>query len=117
MTEDDWPSQSYRDFVVHKFESELARNPQPAPGATARQMEEYVFQKCVSKDEYLRTIQKVINAINCNAKAGIPSVLHPSHISSAGSNGGNEQSPSSQRAATLGQKRPSSRRYLPFSGI
>ncbi|CAO4369083.1 unnamed protein product [Caenorhabditis nigoni] len=79
MSGEDWPSPRFREHIIQRLEAEIARNPDNALPRNARQTEELIFAKSMSKDEYMNTIAKVINAIHCNIKsAAVPSVLLPS---------------------------------------
>lgn len=86
MMEEDWPAQSFREHVINRLwvplvvhsllyysepcvaDNRQSPNPyQGPPGSPdfcdVRQLEEYAFKNCTSKDEYMRTIAKIINAI------------------------------------------------------
>uniref|UniRef100_A0A914D4Q3 Mediator of RNA polymerase II transcription subunit 15 n=1 Tax=Acrobeloides nanus TaxID=290746 RepID=A0A914D4Q3_9BILA len=71
MGDEDWRSQTFRDRIINRLdlvikeleeEQSHQNNPNPMPN-TALQMEEAVFQKCSSKEEYLKSISKVITSI------------------------------------------------------
>lgn len=63
-----------------------------------------IFMIYPGLDEYMRTIAKVINAINCNSKsAAVPSVLHPSHFTN---NSVNKTSPNGGAPNAAGQVPP-----------
>jgi len=59
--EDDqsWREEDFRAKIVAKFDERIERM-ETAPGRSARQLEERVFEKSNSKDEYLRFASRIL---------------------------------------------------------
>ncbi|KAF8361832.1 hypothetical protein PRIPAC_88755, partial [Pristionchus pacificus] len=65
--DDDWPSQVFRDQIISCLETEIEANVHD--DANAREVEQRIFVKCQSKDEYMSSITTVINAMKYTSKS------------------------------------------------
>ncbi|XP_076048188.1 mediator of RNA polymerase II transcription subunit 15-like [Oratosquilla oratoria] len=74
---DDWKSPAFREKIIKKLDDNIQNLPPGSASRSAKEMEDQVFGKAKSREEYLQMVTRLVLHLKVNATSKAPGPSPP----------------------------------------